>query len=188
MCLSATPEMSLVVYRTTSILFQLFFNYQVLHKYCKKSFLPWRNVPVKFEQPEDENVLLMKIIPKKQLPVSTEYLPHLFYFVIDGFKRGHQKVIPTMEKWVPGIGTTLIVPPQKYKTHFANSIDIFTEFRELRPSEILQLFLIMLEHPDFHASPFIPMMESHLVKDETIDSDLVESDDKLSDIILDEKS
>ncbi|KAK5648601.1 hypothetical protein RI129_003493 [Pyrocoelia pectoralis] len=176
--LNASPEMNnLRFYQAWTVLFQLFFSYEVLHKYCKKSFLPWRNIPAKGEE---EN-LLVKIVPKLNLPVSNEHLTHLYYFIIDGFKKGRQKVIATMEKWLPGIGVTLIVPPQRHKTHFLKNIDIFTEFGELPPSQIFQLFLIMLEHPHFNACPFIPMMESHLVKDETIDSDLAEVDGKIDD-------
>lgn len=176
--LNASPEMNnLRFYQAWTVLFQIFFNYEVLHKYCKKSFLPWRNIPAK----DEGKNLLVRIIPKVKLPVSNDHLPHLYYFITNGFKRGREKVIPTMEKWVPGIGTALIIPPQKHKPHFLKNIDIFTEFGELPPSQVLQLFLIMLEHPDFNASPFIPMMESNLVKDETIDSDLVEVDGKIID-------
>lgn len=43
-------------------------------------------------------------------------------------------------------------------------MNIFTEFGELTPSQVLTLFNEFINWPDFRQSPFLQTMEQHLVK------------------------
>lgn len=56
--------------------------------------------------------------------------------------------------------------------HF-NNINIFTEFGDLSPIQMLALFNTFINWPEYKESPFLATMESALVKMEsTIDSDM----------------
>ncbi|KAF2899754.1 hypothetical protein ILUMI_02530 [Ignelater luminosus] len=177
---TATTGMSLRIYQVLSILFQLFFDCKLIEKYPRKSFLPWETKPssvspkmFEYIQEDMDYIYLVQINFKQTLPVKAEHLLYLYYFVKQGFRRGRTLVIPTLETWLPDIGTKLIVSRTKYKSKSYSNMNIYTQFCQLTPTQILHLFLEMTDHPEFQDSPFVALIESSLIKTETIESDLV---------------
>lgn len=102
-------------------------------------------------------------------------------------------------KWIPGCGTHLIVnqlarkpakpisnkidtishklctPAMHISTaDFPDHIDIFTQFGDLTPSQMLTLYLQFVSWPGFKRSPFQASMESSLIKMETSSESLIE--------------
>ena len=77
---------------------------------------------------------------------------------------------------------------------FYEKINIFTEFGDLTPSQILTLFEQFRKWPEYSQCPFLPSMESNLLKmetsaDEHIDSiEIHEEDDHIiEEIVKDEE-
>ncbi|XP_065168612.1 dimethyladenosine transferase 2, mitochondrial isoform X2 [Atheta coriaria] len=174
--LTADSKSNLHTYSASSVLFQIFFQHELLEKYPRQAFLPWENklrtrIKARYSQTIDvDQLYFVKIVPKRTLPVSTEHLLPLHYFVRQLFGRGTNRVLPTIEKWLPGFGKYLIVPSKKY-THYYDDISIFTMFGELNPPEILSLFQEMTEYEGYKGSAFEAMVQSELVKYETRESD-----------------
>lgn len=75
-------------------------------------------------------------------------------------------------KWIPSCGLNILLP-QLQQTKFREDIDIFTQFGNLEPDEILSIFKEVMNHPGYSESPFLAMVESQLLKSETIETDLV---------------
>lgn len=82
-------------------------------------------------------VYFVKIEMRKTLPVDVNHLMSLYYFVQQFFGRGSNRVIPTLERWIPGCGANLIVPTY---TNKLKDVNIYTKFGELRPDELLGVF------------------------------------------------
>lgn len=57
---------------------------------------------------------------------------------------------------------------------FLDHIDIFSQFGDLSPSQILTLYLQFISWPGFKRSPFQASMESSLIKMETSSESLIE--------------
>ncbi|KAF5294029.1 hypothetical protein FQR65_LT10934 [Abscondita terminalis] len=164
--LESTPDFQSRSYKSNSILFQLLFKTKLLGKYSRKSFLPWKNT----KDLDNEFMYLIKIVTKENLPVSKEHLVYLYYFIREGFRKRKQKLIPTMENWLPGIGYDLILSTHRNKF---KDMSIYTEFSELHPNNILHVFQLLLNHSEFKSSPFVALMESQLLKDETVETDAI---------------
>lgn len=59
--------------------------------------------------------------------------------------------------WIPGCGPRLI----------SEGLTIFTEFGDLTPSELLNVFNCFVSWPEFNSCPFLASMESTLLKMES---------------------
>lgn len=57
---------------------------------------------------------------------------------------------------------------------FYENINIFTQFGDLSPSQMLTLYLQFVSWPGFKRSPFLAALESSLIKMETSSESLVE--------------
>lgn len=57
---------------------------------------------------------------------------------------------------------------------FLDHIDIFSQFGDLSPSQMLSLYLQFVSWPGFKRSPFQASMESSLIKMETSSESLIE--------------
>ncbi|RZC34516.1 hypothetical protein BDFB_001531 [Asbolus verrucosus] len=117
----------------------------------------------------------VKITIKKDLPVSIENLLPLHAFITQFFGKGAKKVIPELENWIPGSGVDIMIPKLNHE-HYFKDMNIFTRFGELTPAEILSVFKEMITHPEYQKSHFMAIIESQLIKTETIESSL---DDQL---------
>lgn len=101
-------------------------------------------------------------------------------------------LLPFSRKWAPGCGPRLIIGTDnpcgvkplhrngdheipQYSTQCTTmsnkdlypSMNIFTEFGDLTPSQILTLFTQFRQWPEFKESPFLASLENSLLKMET---------------------
>ncbi|KAJ8970631.1 hypothetical protein NQ317_006630 [Molorchus minor] len=124
---------------------------------------------------ETDKMCLVKITHKKSLPVPSHYLLPFYYFVRQFYGKGTNRIIPTVEKWVPGCGLNMIVPQLNHGDEFFDDIDLFTKFCKLTPNQVVSVFKEMAHNPGYLGSPFTAMTESELLKFETIETVLSEA-------------
>lgn len=96
-----------MMYRATSVLFQLLFEYEFVGKVERKHFLPWYNhakkgVQVKlanFKMLDSDSLFLMKAVPRQNLFrfCTPENLAALWYFVQQHMSSRKNRIIPTLE-------------------------------------------------------------------------------------------
>lgn len=150
-------------YRSTSVLFQLFFECENLEKLPRKVFLPWLIYPPsKRKRPElelqnEEWLYLVRVIPRKDLYVNVappEKLRQLWFFVRHHLRSRNSRLISEMEQWIPGCGIRLIL----------EGYNIFTEIGELSPQEILHVYKSFISWPEFQVCSFLSNMETTIVK------------------------
>lgn len=155
------------------LLFSIYFDIELLGEVDYKSFVPWfrkRNLKPKDE--EFYRLVFVHAVPKRDLH---KVLPHkllnpLWFFVNQAVCKPHDKFIPFFEKWIPGCGPLFI----------AKGLSVFTEFRDLAPSELLDVFLTFANHPDFETSLFKEAVDSFAFK---VASDAVHDDHIQVDIV-----
>ncbi|CAG9821004.1 unnamed protein product [Phaedon cochleariae] len=170
--LTAGPEENLNVYQVVSILFNMLFDYELIQRFPRDIFLPWEhhsNKRVYVKNHNHDEIYLVKVNYKKDLPVKIEQLLPLYFFIRQFYGKGNKKIIPTIEKWVPDCGRNIIVPTLDHEMYFEN-INIFTRFRELTPTQILSIFMEMVNNPTYKGSPFTAMIENSLLKTETVET------------------
>nr|CAH7716455.1 unnamed protein product [Callosobruchus chinensis] len=175
--LTATPENHVRSYSCWTVLFNLFFDYELLEEFPRKFFLPLdphrkRNVFSVSYDPD--KVYFMRINLKQELPVPTDQLLPLYFFVRQFFVSGLSRVIPTIEKWVPDSGLSVLVPKMKHIDYYEN-MGIFTTFKELKAHQILHVFNEMVNNPAYQGSPFTDMVENELIKSETIETNMADA-------------
>ncbi|XP_055595536.1 dimethyladenosine transferase 2, mitochondrial [Uranotaenia lowii] len=209
--LTCPREAGYKLYRSNTVLFQLFFEHQFLAKVPRYDFLPW---PANLERlgkkayvqrwrvdlANSNDWYLVKVVPRKDL--FTYCLPDnlraLAFFVKQNMISRKNRVIPALERWIPHCGARLILN-ENYKSSksrvaaapatkspdydhpvwfraksfplhhndYVNGLNIFTEFGELTPSQILFVFNEFISWPEFHQSPFLQNMEQcSTVKDQ----------------------
>jgi len=158
---------------------QLFFEGEVLDKYPRQLFLPWETVPKsrKTTSTDQDHLYLMRVTMKKQFPVHPDHFVPFYCFMKTLYGLGKSYVIPTCEKWIPGSGASLILPKLKHEDYFED-INIFTQFKELSPVQILAIYRELSTHSNYSTSPFMDMIEQEWLKAETIDTYLNDSHNK----------
>ncbi|XP_043273479.1 dimethyladenosine transferase 2, mitochondrial isoform X2 [Venturia canescens] len=95
-----------------------------------------------------ESMFLIKIEGNRHLfnrKFTEKDLLVYYYFVKHHFKARVTRVIPALESWVPGCGPALI----------KDGFNIFTQFGELLPHEVLKLYLKFKSLPGFKKSAFL---------------------------------
>lgn len=177
--LTCNREAGYFLYRSLSVLFQLIFETELLKKVPCKAFVPWRTKYVpqkksklsKVNRIDEEFLYLVKIKGRPNLYseiVPSYLLKPLWYFIHQNMVKRSSKVIPQMERWVPGCGPRLI----------SKGLTIFHEFGDLSPFQILELFLEFSSWPEFSTCPFLHSMENSLIKmEEPGNSDDFDDDD-----------
>lgn len=177
--LTCNREAGYSLYRSLSVLFQLIFETELLKKVPCKAFVPWRTKYVpqrnsklsKVNRIDEEFLYLVKIKGRQNFYseiVPSHLLKPLWYFVHQHMVKRSNKVIPQMERWVPGCGPRLI----------SKGLTIFHEFGDLSPFQILELFLEFSSWPEFSTCPFLHSMENSLIKmEEPGNSDDFDDDD-----------
>jgi dimethyladenosine transferase 2 len=207
------------MYRSTTILFQLLFEHEFLEKLPRQNFLPWQSdyklsshlKLTKFNLVDPDYMYLVKIVPRKEFFqfCQPQNLQALWFFVKQNFVSRKNRVIPALERWIPGSGPRLIVnrkPSEAVKKlnldtnsskipifsesattisnqNFIDNMNIFTQFGDLTPSQVLTIFDEFTNWPEFKECPFVASMENSLMKlettpDESTDNlDLQEVDD-----------
>lgn len=159
--LTATPNNGLTFYRSVSILFQSFFSAKLIGKYPRNVFLPLRTAVKKSSSNIDKDFLyFVHVETRKDLPLSFEEILPFYHYVSRFYGRGKNRVVPTIESWVPGCGSSVVC---------SGEIGIFTEFGELNPEQILQVYQNIAMHPSYSVSSFKELMETEAMKYETVE-------------------
>ncbi|KYB26311.1 dimethyladenosine transferase 2, mitochondrial [Tribolium castaneum] len=174
--LTAGPHLNLHTYKRWSVFFNLFFDYELFDKFPREVFLPWQSTNAHQSgrypgQVDPDMMYFVRINLKQKLPLGTKNLLSFYAFIMQFFGQGTQRIIPTLERWVPGAGLDAMIPKSKHSQYFKD-IDIFTKFGELTPQQILAVFKEMISHPEYKQSHFVEAIESHLIKTETIETSL----------------
>lgn len=96
-----------MLYRATSVLFQILFEYEFICKLNRKHFLPWQSdikqVPymkmTHLGAKDAQEMFLMRAVPRKDLHLycTPENLTTLWFFVKQHFVSRKNRVIPTLE-------------------------------------------------------------------------------------------
>ncbi|XP_071453970.1 dimethyladenosine transferase 2, mitochondrial [Hetaerina americana] len=153
------------LYHASSVLFQILFEKQFLCMLPRKDFIPWgkelsaeKNTSYsKLINVDPDFMYLVKITPRKDLHEivqGAENLKALWHFVRQCFSVRSNQVIPTLEKWIPGCGPRLIF----------NNLSIVTEFGELSPPEVLKLFQMFSQWPEYDHCPFLDSMDTYFLR------------------------
>ncbi|GLV43499.1 mitochondrial transcription factor B2 [Carabus blaptoides fortunei] len=198
--LTAGPDTGLLLYRASSVLFQIFCDYQILNKVPRKAFLPWDNTREfkanatlnKFNGIDPDSMYLTRIVFKENLPVPADRLQHIWYFVRHMMLSRRHRVIPNLEKWIPGCGTKLILANSssnlKKNVNIYPDLDIFTQTGQLTASQILNMYNDFSSYPEYSESSFIASMETALLKmDAMNDIDEPSNDEDRNDSWPDDK-
>ncbi|XP_018563365.1 dimethyladenosine transferase 2, mitochondrial [Anoplophora glabripennis] len=177
--LNSTPQDNLLAYQYWTMLSNLFFEYELLEKIPRNVYLPWESPQSvtslkRYPMNLDPDKLYLVKLNLKNLPVAVEHLLPLLYFGKHFFGRGSKRIIPTIEKWIPGCGLNILLPKLEHPDYF-DDISIFTQFRELTPSQLLAVFKELVNYPSYPSSSFKTMVENNVLKSETVETDLAES-------------
>ncbi|CAG2057133.1 unnamed protein product, partial [Timema podura] len=113
---------------------------------------------------DSDFMYLVKIAPRRDIFESlgsTNNLQPLWYFVRHHMTSRRKRIIPELERWIPNCGPRLIM----------RGINIFTEFGDLTPHEILLIFQDFLSWPEYPMCTFPASMETALLKMEPASDD-----------------
>lgn len=185
------------------MLFQIMFEHEFIKKVPRKYFLPWQfeynfnknNKLSKVNRVSPDHMYLVRIVPRANLfdLVSQENMPALWYFIKQHCVSRKNRIIPSLEKWIPGCGPRLITLTGKpevvknldpninlkslpmYSTpsttmslnDAAQGINIFTQFGDLTPSQMLNLFHVFSSWPEYDQCTFLASMDNNFLKMET---------------------
>uniref|UniRef100_A0A8D8VC96 Dimethyladenosine transferase 2, mitochondrial n=1 Tax=Cacopsylla melanoneura TaxID=428564 RepID=A0A8D8VC96_9HEMI len=169
--LIAGPHEPWNLYKPLAVLFQIIFHIELLSKVDRRSFVPW---PTPYKKTEskgnlsEDSLYLIRIEGKKHLyqklgKENIERVNTLQKFVTHVIGRKKQRIIPTIEQWVPGFGPHLI----------ARNINVYDSFNKLTPDEIFDIFCMIQHIPgyeDFNISSSPKQVDE--VKDKLIDTSI----------------
>nr|XP_050867906.1 dimethyladenosine transferase 2, mitochondrial isoform X1 [Vespula vulgaris] len=139
------------------IMYQTLFDCKDLGNVERLSYIPWPKPSLKRNSKINDNTFLnvVKIEPKPYL-LNNELKPNqiisYWYFVKYHLKSTSQRVIPELEKWIPGCGIRLI----------EKNYNIFTRFVDLTPLEFLKLYKDFTSWPEYESSLFLSSAYSYI--------------------------
>uniref|UniRef100_A0A0A1X1H7 rRNA adenine N(6)-methyltransferase n=1 Tax=Zeugodacus cucurbitae TaxID=28588 RepID=A0A0A1X1H7_ZEUCU len=197
--MTCTNEVGYMIYRSTSMLFQMLFEYRYITRLPREHFLPNQSENKiikgsrlkKVQSINPEYLYLVRIVPRRNFfdlcPIAD--LQALWYFVKQNCISRRNRVIPNLEKWVPGCGPRLIinsVPSETLKPLYPEDVaelpqystrcttmsnldfyprmNIYTQFGDLSPSQMLTLFTQFRKWPEYSESSFVASLENTLLK------------------------
>ncbi|XP_049287852.1 dimethyladenosine transferase 2, mitochondrial [Anopheles funestus] len=201
--ISSTKAAGYKLYRGSTIVFQVYFEHELLCKLPRRHFLPWctgggakkvRTLHQKLIEDGADEWYLVKIMPRKNLHehLLPDNLGLFASFVTQHYVSRRNRIIPSLEHWIPHCGARLILnsnytrrsanavpaehvlPSQLQKSmplssnDYANNMNIYTEFGELTPTQVLTLFNEFINWSEFHQSPFMQAVESQKHKQRLI--------------------
>ncbi|XP_037955596.1 dimethyladenosine transferase 2, mitochondrial-like [Teleopsis dalmanni] len=205
--LTCSGDLGYMFYRATSILFQILFEYQYITKIPREYFIPPEsqskmNPKSKLHRVNSINtdyLYLVKISPRQNLNdfCSIADLPAMWYFIKQNCVSRRNRVVPNLEKWIPGCGIRVIADasvPERIEFMYPNedttklpeytnrcttmhcrdfhqNTNIYTQFGDLSGSQILALFTQFRNWPEYNECPFTASLESWLIKMNTTDDD-----------------
>ncbi|XP_030376020.1 dimethyladenosine transferase 2, mitochondrial [Scaptodrosophila lebanonensis] len=201
--LTCSNEIGYLIYRSTTILFQILFEHRFIAKVPRDHFLPTQadynlnksSKLAKVRSIHPEYLYLVKFVPRPNLHelCAPHDLPALWFFIKQNFVSRRNRIVPNLEKWVPGCGPRLIINSEKcvpvnplnadesssklpqYSTvsttmstqDYFPGINIYTQFGDLRPSQVLTLFSQFRRWPEYEESSFLASLENTILKLET---------------------
>lgn len=134
------------------IIFNTLFNLQIFGTLDRQAFIPQHKSKnargTKLLTNNDCLLAVVKIEPKSDLFIrfkSRKNLIYFWHFVRHNFYKPSSKVIPVLEKIIPGCGVKLI----------AQNYNIFTEFADLTTTQVCDLFFQLQSWPGFEESTFV---------------------------------
>ncbi|XP_063705331.1 dimethyladenosine transferase 2, mitochondrial [Culicoides brevitarsis] len=193
--LTSTNQIGYGLYRSTSVLFQILFEFEFITKLDRKDFLPWPSKQIikkhikyrELKQIDTDSLYFVKIVPRKKLfdCCPQKQMNQLTFFVNQNFTSRKNRVIPALERYIPNAGKEMILSnltEDKAKilhrnenlpnfcaqsveisnTDFYPDLNIFTEFGDLTPNQILTLFTIFKNFDGFQDSAFISNMQLYM--------------------------
>lgn len=139
------------------IMYQTLFDYKDLGNIERLSYIPWPKHSLKQNSKNNDNKFLnvVKIEPKPYLfnnELKPSQIISYWYFVKYHLKSTSQRVIPELEKWIPGCGIRLI----------EKNYNIFTRFVDLTPIEFLNLYKDFTSWPEYESSLFLSSAYSYI--------------------------
>lgn len=155
-----------------SVLFNMFFNYELLCEVDLHSFLPWARISA--NRIQRDTLFFVKATPKRELldVVPSHLLLPLWFFVSQGMMTNRPKLIPFVEKWIANSGPNFI----------AKGYTIFTEFRDLTHEETLDVFFDFAKMPGFETCEFRGAAEAYCMKESSDSLEDTESSSEPSQI------
>lgn len=169
---NATPESGLVAYRPTSVFFQTFFKCKELGTIPRQDFIPWEvketvelkgvsKKKLKVEYPDFLRLVRIEINEEVLDKIGKDNLFTFWYFIRQHLYARTSRVIPELERWIPGCGVKLI----------KQGFTIFTQFGTLNPDQLLDLYLQFTSWPEFANSSFLNAVEKFQTRLEITEED-----------------
>ncbi|XP_037040482.1 dimethyladenosine transferase 2, mitochondrial isoform X2 [Bradysia coprophila] len=216
MTLAGSNSSALQYYRSLSILFQIFFEYQLLDKFPRADFLPHlKNPPrvgklnfrlrnnvkgIQLATVDPELMYFVKIVPRSDLYecCPPKQIQELWHFICLHCFARQNRIIPLLEKWIPGCGARLLIdfctkerkrpqrihkfdlfepPPSTNRSmtlsdrDYYDNLNIYTQFGDLQPTQLLTLFREFHAMPEYASCSFVASLERVLQKKTVIKSD-----------------
>uniref|UniRef100_A0A182NRT5 rRNA adenine N(6)-methyltransferase n=1 Tax=Anopheles dirus TaxID=7168 RepID=A0A182NRT5_9DIPT len=194
--IASTKDAGYKLYRGSTIVFQLYYDHELLGKVPRRHFLPWcnaggtkkiRTLHQKLIEDGAEDWYLVRIVPRQNLyeHLLPDNLGLFASFVTQHYVSRRNRIIPSLEHWIPHCGARLILNTnytckstknssagvsQLLKSlplssnDYMDNMNIYTEFGELTPPQVLTLFNEFISWPEFHQSPFVQAVESQKLK------------------------
>ncbi|XP_031617857.1 dimethyladenosine transferase 2, mitochondrial [Contarinia nasturtii] len=158
----ADTECNYMLYTHQSCMFQILFECEILAEVCNLNFLPWYKDKKQLSRSvkyDEHSFCLMRMVPKKNLfsILQPEELPLFKYFVHQCFFKRNGHIIPILEKWIPGIGITIMNSKEISSILAPNSgekLNMYTRSGSLTPDQICILFKIFQTLPQYKTSNF----------------------------------
>ncbi|KAL6264138.1 hypothetical protein P5V15_004217 [Pogonomyrmex californicus] len=148
-------------YTYSKVMFKLMFNCKLLGSLNRKAFIPWPTRKYNttgtsrlIKKQDYEHIYVVKLEPKADIysQLSQKDWIIFSYFVKYYMRKRSTRVIPALEKWAPGCGIKLI----------AKDYTIYTEFGDLTPTKILELFKEFKTWPEYKENDFVTSMNNTL--------------------------
>ncbi|EZA51932.1 hypothetical protein DMN91_006978 [Ooceraea biroi] len=154
------------IYTSLKVMFQTMFHYEHLGTVDRKAFLPSARQKKtsskhKYNSTFDEklredykHMYVIKLEPRSDLYslLTKKDWIVFWYFVRHHMRKRSNRLIPDLEKWAPGCGIKLI----------AKNYTIFTQFGDLTPTQILEVFKEFKSWPEYRESYFLGSMGDSL--------------------------
>ncbi|KAK2581704.1 hypothetical protein KPH14_002191 [Odynerus spinipes] len=141
------------------ILFQILFDFKYYGELNRLSFVPWQKEKLikrqNYKKYDHQTLCVVKIEPKANLFTDvlkpTQLLP-FWYFIKHHITSNKRRLIPELEKWIPGCGVRLI----------AKDYNIFTQFIDLKPCEVLDIYKEFESWPEYKTSLFLSSVNTYI--------------------------
>ncbi|XP_034940013.1 dimethyladenosine transferase 2, mitochondrial [Chelonus insularis] len=147
-------------HKPRNIYLRVRFKYKILDAMSRKYFYPQPNCSSKKKKNkasycrDDADKVYVVKLESNHDEVNQKFTKadwyHFVHFLRMGMKNRRSRIIPTLEKWIPGCGPNLI----------HHNFNIYSTFSELTSPELLNLFNIFRALPGYESSSFMSILQS----------------------------